>query len=307
MIVALIDGDILLHRAARAIEKRHYELFLDKGSLSFRGMNLTDIKKKLNEWKVTSETATLRKIVTTEKVELARHILNMMIEKILKETKANEYMIYLSPTDKSNFRYDVATIQGYKANRTEESPAHYDALREHILTSGFQVEVAIKQEADDCLGITATRLSTVKDMMVIMVSIDKDIDQIPGHHFNFVEGVMYETTLIGELTLSNNHKKLKGGGLKWFYAQMLLGDSGDNIPGLKGAGPVKVQGYLADLNTEDELLDKVYELFCKQYEPSEAVTTLLELADLLWIRRRSDEYKSEELKKRFRTRGSSPH
>ena len=110
MIIALIDGDIVLHRAARAVEKRHYEFFLEKGHLTFHGMDLRDIKSYFKTWKFTQETGTLKQVTNTEKFDHAKHIFNMMIEKILRETKANAHMIYISPTDKSNFRYKIATI-----------------------------------------------------------------------------------------------------------------------------------------------------------------------------------------------------
>lgn len=71
--------------------------------------------------------------------------------KLIKETLNTElYQVILSPTDKSNFRYQVDPL--YKAHRVAPKPIHYEALREYLLEA-HNATVAHGEEADDLLGI----------------------------------------------------------------------------------------------------------------------------------------------------------
>ena len=55
---------------------------------------------------------------------------------------------------------------------------------------------------------------------VTCVSLDKDLLQCPGHHFNFVTGI---TRFISPFE-----------GLRKFYGQLIAGDGADNIPSFDG-------------------------------------------------------------------------
>lgn len=60
---------------------------------------------------------------------------------------------------------------------------------------------------------------------------------------------------------------------------MLTGDTSDNVIGLKQIGPVKASYYINDLNSEDEMYEKVRGLY-EQYERMDDFNTNL---DSLWI------------------------
>ena len=75
-----------------------------------------------------------------------------------------------------------------------------------------------------------------------------------------------------------------GGGIKWLYAQCLLGDSADNIPGIKGYGNVKAFSLLKDISKEKEMYEAVLEVYKKAYD-EKADEYLQETASLLWIQR----------------------
>jgi 5'-3' exonuclease len=115
-------------------------------------------------------------------------------------------------------------------------------------------------------------------------SIDKDLDVLPGRHFNFVKGEEYLVPPgLGSLKLSDDRKKVIGRGLIWFYAQMLLGDSADNIQGLSGHGPVLVNKLLSCCKTEEEAFKVVRTQYEKEYPTWIAKERILENAKLLWI------------------------
>jgi len=119
----------------------------------------------------------------------------------------------------------------------------------------------LTEEADDTIAIEATKLG---DNCVI-VSLDKDLDQIVGWHYNFVKHLGYyikpEEALV----------KL--------YTQMLTGDAADNIKGLFRVGPVKAAKIIGDTTDELELYNKVLEAYEGDAE------RVLENAQLLFLRR----------------------
>jgi hypothetical protein len=164
-------------------------------------------------------------------------------------------------TGKGNFRKEIAVTAPYKGNRVAPKPYHFQLLREYMERAwGF--EVIEGMEADDAIGIEAYRNEPDE---TLIVSIDKDLNMIRGHHFNFVKEERYYVT--EEEAIRN------------FYLQILTGDKVDNIIGLAGIGPVKSKKLLVDCNNELEM----YEAVLKAYDGDEA--RVLENARLLWILR----------------------
>jgi len=143
-------------------------------------------------------------------------------------------------TGKSNFRYEYAVTAEYKGNRKKtEKPTHYHLLREYLVSS-WDALVVEGMEADDMLAIRATALGDDS----IIVTLDKDLDQVSGWHYNFVKKIKYYIA--------------KDEGLLNFYKQFLIGDAVDNIKGAKGIGEKKAHKLL-DGKTEQEMWDIVVE------------------------------------------------
>jgi len=149
--------------------------------------------------------------------------------------EASEYKLFLTSPD--NFRKHI--YPEYKANRTATKPKHLQFLRDYLVES-WQGTVAEKMEADDYLGINQHESS-------IICSIDKDLLQVPGKHYNFVKKEFYE---VDEETGSRN-----------FYTQLLTGDTSDNIKGIAGIGPVKAKKALAECFTEQEMFSVVRDMY----------------------------------------------
>lgn len=168
-------------------------------------------------------------------------------------------------TGKGNFREAIATTAVYKGNRLDTpKPKHHAVLREHLIKE-WDAVVAQGQEADDAIAIEATKLG---DNCVI-VSLDKDLDQVAGYHYNFVKKQAYYITP-------------EEGRLR-FYCQILMGDNADNIKGINGIGPVTARKMLEDAQDDAEL----YHRCVQAYEGNE--DRVIENARLLWLRRTEDE------------------
>lgn len=201
-----------------------------------------------------------------EGITTAKHTLNSYIADILMCGVDNtfdgcyvdQWKLFL--TGKDNFRNNIAITAVYKGNRTAPKPEHLPALRQHMMQEWGAVVVE-GQEADDAIAIAAT---SFKEECVI-ASVDKDLDQIAGWHYNFVKKQGYHITAEE--------------GMRSFYKQILTGDAADNIIGLQGIGPVKAEKILDALVTEEEL----YAACVAAYEGDEE--RVLENAKLLWLRR----------------------
>lgn len=209
---------------------------------------------------------------TTENDEefIAEARMREKIHDILNQTEANEYTIFLTSTDKSNFRFKV--YPEYKANRKGDKPKHYEFLRNLLITTWDATEV-FGEEADDALGIAQTKDET------IICTIDKDLNQIPGWHCNFATGEKYYIT--------------EEEGVWFFYYQLLLGDKAvDNIPGCPGIGIVRANKLLPKDASEEELYKIVEHTYFLQYQKKclpNYKEDMLRNGQLLKIRTKPDE------------------
>lgn len=184
---------------------------------------------------------------------------------------------------KPNFRDQVAKEKVYKGTRKSEKPFHYDNLTAYILGK-YEVKVAEGFEADDLLSIDQRKRLDKLD--TIICSRDKDLRITPGMHFSWSCGKQAQwgparVTELGELELKGD-KKLVGNGLKFFYAQVIMGDPTDNIPGLPRGGPVLAFKTLEDCSSELEMFEKVSSLYKGVYG-EEWRPKMREQVDLTWM------------------------
>lgn len=176
---------------------------------------------------------------------------DLMMRDMLRDTDSTEYKCFLS--GKNNFRYDI--YPEYKANRKDKpKPVHLEACRQ-FLVKEWNAVISEGCEADDLIGIEATASD---DMMgYVICSIDKDLKQLSGNHYNFVTK---EKLFVSPLD-----------GLKRFYKQLIMGDVSDNVMGFDGKArqkpPKFLEGHLAyidDCSDEYDMYQYVYDLYIDQ-------------------------------------------
>lgn len=168
--------------------------------------------------------------------EIALLRVEQLMQEIIHSTESEQYRCFLSPS--KNFRYEA--YPDYKANRRDTvDPVHRKACKQY-LTTNWNAETFTGYEADDALA-----WSQITDSVIC--SIDKDLKQVPGVHYNFVKG---ETDHVTETQ-----------GLSTFYQQVLIGDKTDNLIGLKGIGPKKAEKYLEGCYEEQEMFNTVYDMY----------------------------------------------
>ena len=171
-----------------------------------------------------------------------------MIFQICEALDASDYQIWLSDS-KENWRLKL--FPNYKGNRKQPKPTHYHYLY-NLLCEEFGAEVAFGEEADDALGI-----HQIKSGNSVICSIDKDLKQIPGAHYDFVKR---EASVIHRFE-----------GVFRFYKQLLVGDSGDNIrvsEGLscKGIGEDKAVKMLEGCETEEDMFYTCWNAYLKGWK-----------------------------------------
>lgn len=188
-------------------------------------------------------------------------------------------------TGKNNFREKIAVTRPYKANRGAK-PFHYYNLRAYM-QGKWDAIVVDGMEADDAMAIA-------QDYRTIICTRDKDLRQVAGAHYGWELGNQpsFGPRYIDELgwiELSEDHKKLKGGGMKFFYAQCLMGDSVDNIPGLPKCGPKGAFETLSHITLLPELFEAVRGAYRAFYGDVLGDERLLEMGQLLWMVRELDD------------------
>lgn len=171
------------------------------------------------------------------------------ISQILEATQAEAWDGFL--TGPGNFREQVATILPYKGNRDRgERPYWYAGIYDY-LSSMPNVTVVVGKEADDEI---ADRHS---DGVTIICSRDKDFRQLTGWHYSWPSYKQEERPPYYVSDID---------GQRSLYAQILTGDSADNILGLYGVGSKStLVAKLGELSSREELLEHTYECYLSRF------------------------------------------
>jgi len=181
-----------------------------------------------------------------------------------------DYSAFISGKD--NFRKELATILPYKGNRKDlHKPKYYAQIGDYLINRWHAV-VANGQEADDALGIAQC---TAPPASTVIVTTDKDLQQIPGWNYNWVKDVLvYLDTDEADMML--------------FY-QMLVGDTSDNIPGINQIGDKRAKKVINDCDGHIDLVREcVQEYYRKQYG-EDWERAYHEVGNLLWMRREENQ------------------
>lgn len=228
----LLDGDIFCYRAASATDGRYYEVTpLGKPPIRFK------YKKEVD--KFCKETPGTYSIELNYEPEPESHAIKVLenslnsLETLLSVhvQGIGERKYFLSRG--GSFREKLNPL--YKNNRAGiHRPKHLNFLKDYMTEKYGAICKYGELEADDLLAMN-------QNENTVCCSIDKDMLQFPGHHFNFVKN---RYTVVTEEE-----------GNRSLYKQLLTGDNADGIPGLKGVGP----------KTAEKLLNGVsepYDMYC---------------------------------------------
>ncbi|MCC6909169.1 MAG: DNA polymerase I [Phycisphaerales bacterium] len=207
-----------------------------------------------------------------------------MLLKVLREYKPDYLIVAMDKSgDRETFRSTI--YPEYKANR-EPPPLDFrpQASRCIELTEmlGIPVFGVETFEADDVIASLVTHLRAEQpDLHIRIVSKDKDLEQLLDDHVAIAD--VHKDELITVETLLDK-KGITPAQVIDMLA--LMGDTVDNVPGVKGIGPKTAAQLIHEYGTLDNLLANLEEIKGKRRENIEAAREMLPMSrELVTLRR----------------------
>ncbi len=176
-----------------------------------------------------------------------------------------------SSTSAKAGRFNIIAEKPYQGNRDGKAkPALLEPLRQAIALPAnwlpeYEATMHHLLEADDGMIMSAYRHGENG----VIWSEDKDLRMTPYVYWDKKHGKLIKVTGFGSLHLeysSSGAKKCMGYGLKFFWAQMLMGDTADHIQGVKLlngrlCGPAAAFDHLDPIDDESECANAVVDAY----------------------------------------------
>jgi DNA polymerase-1 len=210
-----------------------------------------------------------------ENTSAAWGVVNFLLR--LREKYQPDYLAWVHDAGDS-FRTEL--FPDYKSTREkldEELQAEFDRSVERIeqLLEAFRVPVVSVDgyEADDVIG-TLTRLGVERGWQVVVVSGDKDFYQLIGPRVALLNPGRGGPGAVDEQWVdeTNAAERLGVPPSKVVDYLALVGDSSDNVPGVRGIGPKGAVGLLEEFGSLDAILDRHEEVKAKRAREALAVS-----------------------------------
>lgn len=265
--IALIDGDVLCYHSCPA-------------------------RWDPNKQKVTEYDSQGRKVLpkyTREQdrayLELCWKNFNKILLEMLDAVYAEDFLMAVKGPE--NFRDAMYPIElnedktkaiwGYKANRWKPeglSNVFVPVLRKLAVAEDIAID-SHGREADDLLRIWSNQAKAA-GVQSVVCSVDKDLNCIPGKHFDMKKKELFNVS--------------EEQALRFYYEQLLKGDSVDNIPGVPGLGPVKATNLLKNLTTEAQFQECVVEQYLIAYGEDDWKSLLLANGKMIYLQSEINDY-----------------
>lgn len=166
----------------------------------------------------------------------------------------SHYMFFLS--GKNNFRKIINPE--YKANRRDKKAPPMLGYAHEYLVKNHNAFVSHGVEADDSIIATWRNFGespffNPKEDICVIASLDKDFQQVPCLFYNY------------HYKHNDLHYINQFDANKFFYKQMLMGDSVDNIKGIPRCGEKTAEKILKDCKDEFSMKVAVYAQYKKKF------------------------------------------
>jgi 5'-3' exonuclease len=169
-----------------------------------------------------------------------------LMTKLSNICNSNKYIGYVAK-NRNNYRNNL--LAEYKQNRKGFVKPSKHKFIKNTLIQQYGFNEVDNVESDDAVSITANLIGKEN---ALIVSTDKDMLQVKGHHFTMKRNGEYDYNYVedsGKIELIKG--KIFATGFYLVFAQMLKGDSCDNYSGLRGWGDVKTYRLLKDVKPQD--------------------------------------------------------
>ncbi len=238
---------------------------------------------------------------------LAVKAMDDYVEAIIKATNVSEAYVFVKGKD--NFRFSIdLEYKGHRVNSIDDAmKERIERLYEHCREVYIPCDGA---EADDFCNIYFNK-AVEQGHYPVLGHIDKDLNMIPGLHYNYVNQELYTVDPVSAHT--------------FLMRQLLTGDSADNIKGLSGCGPAAASKVLEGY-TNEQMFDRVLSVW-KDFHEGTLSTKLIrprkdvpkdpenwqahfeKCANLIYIRQSEDDLRrlsTEEIRDRMAWVGDGP-
>ena len=167
----------------------------------------------------------------------------------------------------------------YKAKRKRNK--WVSEIRQRLINEG-NVIWDNQYEADDLIADRAKELNE-QGKEYIIVSIDKDLKQIPGWHFSYYPMEVFDSD-------GNKYSQMKGlshvtpyDSWKMLAYQVIAGDHGDGIKGIPGLGEAKTLPLIQHCKTYHDFLRAVTKAYvCYEWNIKEKMEKKGKQSDYVW-------------------------
>jgi DNA polymerase I len=181
-----------------------------------------------------------------------------MLQKSIKDLKPTHVAVVMDPPGKS-FRHEM--YPEYKANRPpapEDLKEQFPFIGPVTEAMGFKAVVADGFEADDLIA-TLARAGAKDKLNMVVVSADKDLTQLVGTRVK-----MFDSMKAKWWTKDAVVEKFGVPPDQIRDLLAIMGDSSDNVPGVRGIGPKGAAALLQKFGSLEKVLARTDEVTAKK-------------------------------------------
>ena len=189
----------------------------------------------------------------------ATHIFCQMLLNLIRDRQPDYLVMTMDTSDETVFRKDI--YPQYKAQR-EPPPEDLPIQAERIVSILSAVRIPVLRierfEADDIMATLVRRLAS-EDLHIYMVSRDKDLEQLLSDRVSLYDPGKDEIVTPERLLETKGWRPGQA-----IEAQVLTGDSVDNVPGVAGIGPKTAAKLLQKYGSVQGVVEHADQLTPKQ-------------------------------------------
>ena len=185
----------------------------------------------------------------------ATYVFCQMLLNMIRNRNPDYLAVVLDADEGHVFRNDI--YPEYKAQREpppEDLPPQAERIVEIVRAAGIPTLSLAGFEADDIIATLTCQLAD-DDLEIYVVSRDKDLEQLLNEHVALFDPMKSVVITPDRLVKTKGWRPEQA-----IEAQMLMGDSVDNIPGVAGIGPKTAATLLAKYGSVRAIIDHADEL-----------------------------------------------
>jgi len=191
-------------------------------------------------------------------------MLDRAIEEIISTCQAKEAFVVIKGSN--NFRHRADPL--YKSKRKTDPDIKKRVAKMNEYAADFAV-ISDGGEADDYCRVIAGDVTGT----TIIAHIDKDLDCIPGDHYNYHKDKRFF------------YQVKREDAYRWEIQQIITGDGTDTINGIWRVGPVKAKAMMEGVSN-GQLLDMVLQLYREKGSDPEHFTRA---ANCIYLREKRED------------------